>query len=319
MNILVTGCAGFIGSHLCERLLRDGHAVCGIDNFDPYYDVAVKQGHVAALRKHGGFSFHPVDIRDVEALNEIWRRSRPERIVHLAARAGVRPSILQPALYCDVNVTGTTRIFEAARAAGTPVVFASSSSVYGGSTRIPYHEDDPVAAPISPYAATKRAGELLATTYFHLYQVPIVSLRFFTVYGPRQRPDMAIYKFTRAILEGRTVTLYGDGATARDYTYVDDIIAGVVAAIERAPQLGREIINLGNSQTVELRRLIQIIEDAVGQKANIDWQPVQPGDVSVTYADISQARELLAYSPQTTIEQGVGRFVQWLRAEGKLA
>jgi UDP-glucuronate 4-epimerase len=317
MNILVTGCAGFIGSHLCERLLRDGHTICGVDNFDNYYDLAIKESHIAALQQHDNFSLYRVDIRDTEAMAEPWERCRPDRVVHLAARAGVRPSIQQPALYSDVNVTGTTRIFELAQATSTPVVFASSSSVYGGSTRIPYREDDPVDRPISPYAATKRACELLAATYNHLYQLPLVALRFFTVYGPRQRPDMAIYKFAHAILEGRTVTLYGDGTTARDYTYIDDIVDGIVASVERAPQLGFEIFNLGNSRTVELRRLIEVIEDAAGKKANIEWQPVQPGDVTLTYADVSHAHELLGYSPQTPIEEGVRRYVQWLKSNGQ--
>lgn len=319
MNILVTGAAGFIGSHLCERLLSQGHIVVGLDNFDPYYDFHTKRGNLARL-SHPNFMFYQADICDRAALQTIFAArtfagQTFDRVVHLAARAGVRPSIEEPALYCDVNITGTTNIFECARLSNTPVVFASSSSVYGGSTRVPYREDDPCLGPISPYAATKRAGELMAFTFGHLFQLPIVALRFFTVYGPRQRPDMAIAKFTKRVLDGKPITLFGDGTSARDYTFVRDIVSGVVSATERAPQLGGEIINLGNSQTVELRRLIEVIEDATGKTAQIEWQADQPGDVPLTFADISRAQKLLDYAPQTKIEDGVREVVRWMHEE----
>jgi len=314
MNILVTGAAGFIGSHLCERLLSQNHNVVGLDNFDPYYDLHIKRGNLARLT-HPNFAFHQADICDRAALQDIFAAQSSDRVVHLAARAGVRPSIEEPSLYCDVNLTGTTNIFECARKSDTPVVFASSSSVYGGSTRVPYREDDPCLRPISPYAATKRAGELMAFTFGHLYQLPIVALRFFTVYGPRQRPDMAIALFTQRVLDNQPITLFGDGTSARDYTFVRDIVSGVVAATERTPQLGGEIINLGNSQTVELRRLIEVIEDATGKTAQIEWQADQPGDVPLTFADISRAQKLLDYAPQTKIEDGVREVVRWMREE----
>ena len=314
MNILVTGAAGFIGSHLCERLLSQNHHVVGLDNFDPYYDLNIKRANLARL-SHSNFAFHQADICDRAALQTIFAAQNFDRVVHLAARAGVRPSIEEPALYCDVNLTGTTNIFECARRTSTPVVFASSSSVYGGSTRVPLREDDPCLGPISPYAATKRAGELMAFTFGHLYRLPIVALRFFTVYGPRQRPDMAIALFTKRVLDDQPITLFGDGTTARDYTFIDDIVSGVVSATERAPQLGGEIINLGNSQTVELRRLIEVIEDATGKRAQIEWQADQPGDVPLTFADISRARKLLDYAPQTKIEDGVRQVVRWLRED----
>lgn len=314
MNILVTGAAGFIGSHLCERLLSENHNVVGLDNFDPYYDLHIKRGNLARLT-HPNFAFHQADICDRAALQDIFAAQSFDRVVHLAARAGVRPSIEEPSLYCDVNLTGTTNIFECARKSDTPVVFASSSSVYGGSTRVPYREDDPCLGPISPYAATKRAGELMAFTFGHLYHLPIVALRFFTVYGPRQRPDMAIAKFTKRVLDNQPITLFGDGTSARDYTFVRDIVSGVVSATERAPQLGGEIVNLGNSQTVELRRLIEVIEDATGKTAQVEWQADQPGDVPLTFADISRAQKLLGYAPQTKIEEGVRQVVRWMREE----
>jgi UDP-glucuronate 4-epimerase len=314
MNILVTGAAGFIGSHLCQRLLSEDHYVVGLDNFDPYYALQIKRGNLVRLT-HPNFAFHQADICDRAALQDIFAAQSFDRVVHLAARAGVRPSIEEPSLYCDVNLTGTTNIFECARKSDTPVVFASSSSVYGGSTCVPYREDDPCLGPISPYAATKRAGELMAFTFGHLFQLPIVALRFFTVYGPRQRPDMAIALFTERVLDGKPITLFGDGTSARDYTFVRDIVSGVVSATERTPQLGGEIINLGNSQTVELRRLIEVIEDATGKTAHIEWQADQPGDVPLTFADISRAQKLLDYAPQTKIEDGVREVVRWMREE----
>lgn len=315
MKILITGAAGFIGSHLCERLLQAGNEVCGFDNFDPYYDVSIKQDNVSRLEQFPQFQLVHADIRDAAAIDELWREFHPDRVVHLAARAGVRPSIAEPALYSDVNITSTIHLFEAARRHGTPVVFASSSSVYGGSDRVPYSENDPVANPISPYAASKRAGELMAATYFHLYKIPIICLRFFTVYGPRQRPDMAIHKFAKSLLTNQPITLFGDGSTARDYTYVDDIIQGIISSIERAPQLGYEIFNLGNSRTVQLLELVQLLEKITGKTAHIHWEQMQPGDVLLTSADISHAEQMLDYRPQTSIEAGLKNTVGWLETQ----
>lgn len=313
MKILVTGAAGFIGSHLCARLLKEGNTVWGFDNFDPYYDVSIKENNVESLQSHAEFRLVRGDLRDREELQKAWDEFEPDLTVHLAACAGVRPSIVNPVLYSEVNITGSIHLFEMARRRQTPIVFASSSSVYGGSTKTPYREDDPVANPISPYAATKRAGELLAATYHHLYQIPIVCLRFFTVYGPRQRPDMAIHKFTKALLRDEPITLFGDGSTARDYTYVDDIVDGIVACVERAPQLGYEILNLGNSHVVPLLELVRLLEGITHKKADIRWQDVQPGDVTLTAADISRSKNLLGYSPKTSIEAGLTNTVNWLK------
>ncbi len=315
MKILLTGAAGFIGSHLSEKLLENHHEILALDNYDPYYDVVLKEKRAARLQEYSRFSLERGDIRDAQLVSRLTQDFAPDRIVHLAARAGVRPSIEAPAEYCAVNVTGTANIFEAARLGNTPVVFASSSSVYGDSATPPYSESEVADFPVSPYAATKRAGELLAHTFHHLYQLPITCLRFFTVYGPRQRPDMAIHKFSTAILNDRTITLFGDGTTARDYTFVGDIVDGVIAAIERAPQLGYEILNLGGGQTISLRELVEKIEIIAGKKARIEWQDDQPGDVKLTAADISRAREKLGYNPQTSIDEGLRATIDWLRAE----
>jgi UDP-glucuronate 4-epimerase len=315
MKIFLTGGAGFIGSHLSERLLKEGHEVFSLDNFDPYYDVQLKERRVAQLQEYPGFTIDRGDIRQGELVYRLVGEFEPDRIVHLAARAGVRPSIESPAVYADVNVTGTTHIFEAARRQNIPVVFASSSSVYGDSATAPYREDEAADFPVSPYAATKRAGELLAHTYHHLYGLPITCLRFFTVYGPRQRPDMAIHKFTKAILEGKTITLFGDGSTARDYTYIADIVDGLMASIERAPQLGLAILNLGGGRTITLRELVEKIEFATGKTAKIQWEDDQPGDVKLTSADISRARELLGYNPGTTIDEGLKATAEWMQGE----
>ena len=315
MKIFVTGCVGFIGSHLCTRLLQDGHEVLGLDNFDPYYNPELKENHAKMLEEYSGFALHRGDIRNGELIQKLMADFAPERIVHLAARAGVRPSIEAPREYSDVNVSGITNIFEGARLRSTPVVFASSSSVYGDSTAPPYREEEAANFPVSPYAATKRAGELLAYTYHHLYHLPITSLRFFTVYGPRQRPDMAIHKFTRAIMNDETITLFGDGTTARDYTFVGDIVNGITAAIERAPQLEYSIINLGSGRTIELRELVALLEKITGKTAKIKWEGDQPGDVKLTFADISRARELLGYEPSTSMEEGLRATVDWLRKE----
>jgi UDP-glucuronate 4-epimerase len=313
MKIFLTGAVGFIGSHLATRLLNDGHEVLGLDNFDPYYNPALKENHACALQEYSGFALERGDIRDAQLVSRLTNDFAPDRIVHLAARAGVRPSIESPAEYSDVNVRGTTNIFEAARVRSTPVISASSSSVYGDTTPPPYKEAEAADFPVSPYAATKRAGELLAYTYNHLYDLPITSLRFFTVYGPRQRPDMAIHKFAKAILNHQTITLFGDGTTARDYTFVGDIVNGIVASIERAPKLGNCILNLGSGRTIELRELVALLEKITGNEAQIQWEGDQPGDVRLTFADISRAREVLDYEPNTSMEDGLRATVKWLR------
>ncbi|MFQ5690469.1 MAG: GDP-mannose 4,6-dehydratase [Gemmatimonadota bacterium] len=314
MKSLVTGAAGFIGSHLVERLLARGDEVVGLDNFDEFYDPAVKRSNLARALSHRAFHLVEGDIRDGACL-----RALPDGIdliVHLAARAGVRPSIEQPLLYADVNIKGTQELLEYARDAGIRrFVFGSSSSVYGNNEKVPFAEDDPVDHPISPYAATKRAGELICHTYHHLFGLGIVSLRFFTVYGPRQRPDLAIHKFTRLLSQGLPIPQFGDGTTRRDYTYIDDILAGIegaIAYLEAHPD-AYEIVNLGESDTVELSRLIDLIARELGVEPTIERLPPQPGDVERTFADITRARALLGYHPETRIEEGIPRFVQWFR------
>ena len=311
MHVVVTGAAGFIGSHLCEALLARGCRVTGIDNFDAFYDPWIKRANIAACEAHEQFRLIEADIRDEQAMGIALGRG-PNAIVHLAARAGVRPSIEQPVLYQDVNVRGTCVLLEAARQAGVRrFIFGSSSSVYGNAEKVPFSESDNVDCPISPYAATKKAGELLAYTYHHLYDVNVTCLRFFTVYGPRQRPDLAIHKFARLILAGRPVPMFGDGGMMRDYTYVDDIVAGVIAALERAD--GYRIYNLGNSSPVGLRELIELIQQAVGRKAVVERLPEQPGDVQRTFADISRARAELGFEPRTDFRTGLANFAAWLR------
>jgi UDP-glucuronate 4-epimerase len=311
MNVLVTGGAGFIGSHVVDRLLARGDAVTVLDDFNDYYDPRLKRLNVAAFGDRARVV--EGDIRDPQLVNSVFAQGAFDAVVHLAARAGVRPSLAEPALYVETNVMGTQHLLEAARKTGVGrFVFASSSSVYGNNQQVPFAEDHPVSHPISPYAATKLAGEALAHVYHHLYGMSVVCLRFFTVYGPRQRPDLAIRKFTRAILEGKPIDMYGDGETARDYTYIDDILQGVMAALDRP--LGYEIINLGESRTVTLRALVELIEQATGQHAIVRKQPPQPGDVALTYADISKARRLLGYQPAVPIEDGIKRFVAWYRS-----
>ena len=310
MNVLVTGGAGFIGSHVVERLLERGDTVTTLDDFNDFYDPALKRRNAAAFASKARVV--EADICNEIALRELFLTGRFDTIVHLAARAGVRGSLAHPQLYTRVNVAGTQTLLELAREFGVKkFVFASSSSVYGVNQKLPFNEDDPIQKPISPYAATKLAGEALCHVYHHLYGLEMVCLRFFTVYGPRQRPDLVIYKFTQAILAGKPIEVYGDGHTARDYTYIDDILQGVMATVERS--FGFEIINLGESHTVELRALIALIEKATGKTAQINRQPMQPGDVPITYADISKARRLLGYNPQVPIEDGIARFVEWYR------
>ena len=314
MRILLTGAAGFIGSHLTERLLEAGHEVLGLDNFNSFYDPAIKKANIAQSCQHDRFELVRGDICDAALLKDLFARFKPDRLVHLAAWAGVRPSIENPAIYQAVNLEGTVNLFERCRHDGVnDIVFASSSSVYGDREKVPFSEKDFVGQPISPYAATKRAGELLAYTWHHLFGLNIDCLRFFTVYGPRQRPEMAIAKFTKAIADGETVTLFGDGSSARDYTYIDDIIDGVMRSVEQVK--GYRIFNLGNSTPTRLSHLVDLISSSVGREAIIDYLPNQPGDVSRTFADVSYAHEQLGYQPHVSIEEGVRRYVEWFRAQ----
>ncbi|MBI5135868.1 MAG: GDP-mannose 4,6-dehydratase [Nitrospirae bacterium] len=314
-TVLVTGAAGFIGSHLCEALVARGQRVVGYDNFDPFYPRPAKERNLAALSGNRHFALVEGDIRDRDKLAHTFRDHGITQVVHLAALAGVRPSIAEPYRYQEVNVAGTAAILECVRDFGTEnFVFASSSSVYGNNDKVPFAESDRVDHPISPYAATKKAGELICHAYHHLYGFPVTCLRFFTVYGPRQRPDLAIAKFTRLIDNGVPIPFFGDGATRRDYTYIDDIIQGVLAALDkRAPYA---IYNLGESQTTTLLELVRLIQEALGREALIDRQPHQPGDVPVTYADISLARKELGYNPHTLIAEGIPKYVEWYRGQG---
>ena len=315
-SILITGGAGFIGSHLVDRLLyEENWQVSVVDDFNDFYDPAIKRANVSVHEQNPNYHLFEADIRDRAALESVFGENKFGCIVHLAARAGVRPSLDQPQLYAETNINGTLNLLELARRCGTrQFVFGSSSSVYGINARVPFSEDDPIRKPISPYAATKAAGELLCHTYSHLYDMRCVCLRFFTVYGPRQRPDLAIHKFARLISEGNPIPVFGDGSTRRDYTFIDDIIAGVSAAIDYTSS-DYEVINLGESRTVELRELISLLEKELRATAKIDRQPLQPGDVPQTYADITKARRLLGYNPQTQIEEGLRRFVEWFRTQ----
>lgn len=316
-RVLVTGGAGFIGSHLCQRLISEGHHVVCLDNFDAFYDPAIKRGNleeIKATEGSGEFQLAEGDIRDTVLLDDLFRRSSFDLVIHLAARAGVRPSIQQPVLYNEVNVTGTLNLLEACRGFGVKdFVFGSSSSVYGTNSKIPFAEEDRLEAMISPYAVTKRIGEVFCYTYHRLYDLNISCLRFFTVYGPRQRPEMAIHTFTRLIQGGERIPVYGDGTSRRDYTYIEDIIGGIMGAMRNLR--GYAIFNVGESKTIPLRQLISLIEKALGKKAEIQELPEQPGDVPITYADITKARRLLGYDPQVGIEEGVERFVRWFREE----
>jgi UDP-glucuronate 4-epimerase len=317
-TILVTGAAGFIGSHLCDTLLSRGDRVVGIDNFNDYYDPAIKEGNVADASRHEQFQLHRTDIRDRDAVARIVSESAPDSVVHLAAQAGVRPSLENPNLYHEVNVIGTQNMLDACRDANVPhAVFASSSSVYGSIRDVPFRESMDVSRIISPYAATKRMNEMMGNVYHDIYGLKITFLRFFTVYGPRQRPDMAIHKFMRLIDAGEAVPMYGDGSTYRDYTYITDIVDGVMRAVDTP--LDYEILNLGESQTTSLIQLIELIGDALGKTPRIDRFPMQPGDVRETFADIARARKTLAYNPSTTMEEGIRRQAAWFRERTKNA
>jgi UDP-glucuronate 4-epimerase len=318
-HLLVTGGAGFIGSHLTRRLLGRGDRVTVLDDFNDFYDPARKRRNAAELAAHSGWRLVEGDIRDEALVERLFGQPDGERgpfdaVIHLAARAGVRPSLREPILYEDVNCIGTLRLLEAARRHGPQTfIFGSSSSVYGINEKVPFSEDDPVDLPISPYATTKRTGELLCFNYAHLYGLRCSCLRFFTVYGPAQRPEMAIHKFTDLLARGQAVPMYGDGSTRRDYTYVDDIVDGIVAALDLQPQF--EILNLGGAETTALRDLVHMIASELAVEPRIDYLPEQPGDVPITYADVGKARRLLGYSPRVPIREGIARFVSWYKQQ----
>lgn len=314
MKVLITGGAGFIGSHLAERLLGDSHRIAILDDLNDFYEPALKRANLDLVRRAGSMDVVEGDIRDTRLVGELMARFKPDCIVHLAARAGVRPSLAEPLLYEQVNVGGTTVLLEAARRAGVPkFVFASSSSIYGIANRVPFSEEDLLNLPISPYAATKIAGEKICYTYSHLYGIQVVCLRFFTVFGPRQRPDLAIRKFMQHIEAGIPIPVFGDGSMGRDYTFVEDTVAGIRAAMGYS--CAYDIFNLGNSHPVPLREMISTLEQVLGRGAVIDRQPVQPGDVPITYADISKARRLLGYSPCTPFAEGIRRMAAWFRGQ----
>ncbi|MCL5096680.1 MAG: GDP-mannose 4,6-dehydratase [Candidatus Omnitrophica bacterium] len=319
MNFLVTGGAGFIGSHVCERLLQNGHRTWALDDLNDFYSPALKRRNLEFLAcMPGTFSFVEGDLTSDAVMDGLFDRVAFDQIIHLAARAGVRPSLAQPALYQRVNVEGTALLLEAARRHGIKkVILASSSSVYGINSKVPFAEADPIFQPISPYAASKLACEALGHVYHHLYGMDVVMLRFFTVYGPRQRPDLAIHKFARLISSGQSLPVYGNGSSRRDYTYIDDTVDGIMACTRK--EFGYEIINLGESQTVPLHYLIELLEKALGKKARIDHLPPQPGDVPVTYADITKAQAQLDYHPRVRIEEGIPLFAQWFNSTGRIA
>jgi UDP-glucuronate 4-epimerase len=311
-HILVTGGAGFIGSHVTRRLLKQGDRVTILDDFNDFYDPARKRANVAALQTDGHMELVEGDIRDQPLVDRLFADRGFDAVIHLAARAGVRPSLAEPVLYEEVNCVATIHLLEAARQHGPDnFVFGSSSSVYGANRKVPFSEEDEVNQPISPYATTKRTGELLGYNYHHLYGLRVSCLRFFTVYGPAQRPEMAIHKFTDLLARGRPVPLFGNGESRRDYTYIDDIVDGVVAALDLAPRF--EIINLGGAETTRLADLVQWISEELEIEPRIDYLPDQPGDVPITHADVGKAGRLLGYSPKVSIRDGLGRFVRWYK------
>lgn len=316
-TILLTGAAGFIGSHTADALLAAGHRVIGVDNFCDFYPPAWKRANLRALTHADRLEMHELDITDAPNLDRLFAECRPSAVIHLAALAGVRPSIRRPADYAHVNVTGTSNLLQCAVTHGVKkFLFASSSSVYGNNAKVPFSEDDPVEQPISPYAATKRAGELIAHTFWHLYRLPVFCLRFFTVYGPRQRPDLAIHKFASLIEAGEPIPVFGDGSSSRDYTYVSDIVDGILAALERCDRY--RIYNLGGNHPVRLNELIAGLERALGRKAIIDRRPPQPGDVERTYADLTRSHRELGYAPKVQLQEGLERFVAWFKASRQM-
>jgi len=313
-RILITGAAGFIGSHTCDALLARGDYVAGVDCFDSFYDPAIKRGNIAGALESDRFSLHEIDICDEAALLRVFEKEKPDVVVHLAARAGVRPSLEDPNLYHRVNVIGSQHILDACRKyKPSHLVFASSSSVYGGILETPFRETMTCDRPVSPYAATKRMNELMSHVYHHVYGLRISLLRFFTVYGPRQRPEMAIHKFAKLIDAGKPVPMFGDGLTVRDYTYIDDILDGVLKAVDTP--FGYEIFNLGESATTTLREMIDLLGELLGKTVIIDQKPFPSADMQATFADISKARALLGYDPKTSMREGLTRFIAWLRAE----
>ena len=317
MRILLTGAAGFIGSHTAEALLARGDHVVGIDNLNAFYDTALKRRNLAAVAARGGdrFEFVESDITDEQALDRVFAGDAFDGVVHLAAWAGVRPSIDNPSIYIDVNVRGTVNILERMRKAGSDrLVFASSSSVYGGRETVPFRETDAVDRPISPYAGSKKAAEVLSYTWHHLHGLNVAALRYFTVYGPRQRPEMAIHKFATMLSRGQAIPMFGNGDTARDYTFVEDVVQGTVAALDHCN--GYEIYNLGEERTTTLKELIEMLGEAMGIEPKIRPEPNQPGDVPITFADVSKARAMIGYRPSTHMREGIARFVEWFQREG---
>lgn len=314
MGILVTGGAGFIGSHVCEALLGKGLDVACIDNFNDYYNPKFKEENISECLKNRNFKLHRADITNIDDLRAVFKKNKIEKVIHLAARAGVRPSIEQPALYEQVNVLGTLNMLAMAKDfKAENFVFGSSSSIYGNIKEVPFSENGKTDAPVSPYAATKKSAELMCHAYSHMHNIPMTCLRLFTVYGPRGRPDMAPYKFTELIYRDKELEMFGDGKTKRDYTYVKDIVNGILAAIDK--EFKFEVINLGNSKPVELRQLISIIEENLGKKAKIKKMPLQPGEVDVTYADVKKAKRLLAWESKTSIKDGMKKFIEWYKNE----
>ncbi len=320
-KILVTGCAGFIGFHLSRRLLQDGHRVIGLDNLNPFYNEGLKAARLAMLREKPEFEFIHGDIADRSCVEAVFRRHNFGPVIHLAAQAGVRYSLENPHLYVQSNLVGFVNLMEEVRNAGIPhFVFASSSSVYGSNKKVPFSEQDNVDHPVSLYAATKKSNELMAHVYAHLYRIPVTGLRFFTVYGPWGRPDMALFKFCKAIFEGTPIEVYNHGKMLRDFTYIDDVVEGIIRIAEKPPmaepsddQAPYRVYNIGNNQPVELTKLIQALEAKTGKKAGIESLPMQPGDVPVTYASIAELSQAIGYRPNTPIEEGVSRFVDWYR------
>ena len=319
-TVLVTGAAGFIGSHLSERLVHLDYQVIGLDNFDDFYSPAIKWNNISTLSVASNFQLEQVDIRDTASLTRIFKTNSIDIVVHLAARAGVRPSIEKPLLYLDVNIGGTINLLEASRIYGVKkFIFASSSSVYGVNNEIPFKEDSKINTPTSPYASSKAAAELFCRTYTHLYNIPVIVLRLFTVYGPRQRPEMAIHQFVKKIDSGEEISVFGDGTSKRDYTYVDDIVSGIVQSLHYSKTHKFEIFNLGDSYSVSLEYLISLIEKALGKKAKIRSLPVQAGDVPITAAEISEAKKRIGYQPKVTIEKGIPLFVKWYQEKKGVA
>jgi UDP-glucuronate 4-epimerase len=313
MKILVTGGAGFIGSHLCETLVKQHHKVICVDNFCDFYNPKIKENNLKELNKYPNFKFYNIDIRNVTELNAVFSKEPFDLMIHLAAMAGVRPSIENPQLYFDVNITGTVNLLELCKKYNVKkIIFASSSSVYGNNHKVPFEESDPVDNPISPYAATKKSGELICHTYHTLYNMSIACLRFFTVYGPRQRPDLAIHKFTNMILNDEPIPVFGDGTTQRDYTYIDDILDGITKCIDYVFFGNKyQIFNLGESSTISLVEMISTIENTLNKKAKKNILPMQAGDVNRTFANISKSKKLLNYNPQTKFTEGIKKFIDW--------